>query len=116
MKKANRYAPERGDIVWLNFTPQSGREQAGKRPALVISPKSYNQKVGLAVCCPITSNAKGYPFEVALPAGLPVEGVVLSDHLKSLDWRTRRASFQARVSRTVLNEVMNRVSALLLDV
>ena len=99
--------------MWLNFTPQSGREQAGHRPALVISPRAYNQKVGLAVCCPITSNVKGYPFEVVLPKGLAVGGAVLADHLKNLDWRTRNAQFKGRAPRVVLDEVLAKISALL---
>lgn len=85
------YYPDRGDLVWLEFIPQSGSEQAGRRPALIISPKSYNKKVGLALFCPITSRIKGYPFEVLLPKGIGVNGVVLSDQLKSLDWRSRKA-------------------------
>ena len=80
-------APDRGHVVWLTFNPQAGHEQAGRRPALVLSPKSYNAKVGLMLCCPITSRAKGYPFEVALPADLGIAGVVLADQVKSLDWR-----------------------------
>ena len=90
-------APEAGDIVWLNFTPQAGREQTGKRPALVLSPRSYNEKVGLMVACPITSKSKGYPFEVAMPGGLPIAGVILSDQVKSLDWKTRGASVAGQV-------------------
>ena len=80
-------APERGALIWLTFKPQSGREQAGRRPALVVSPSAYNSKVGLALVCPITSKVKGYPFEVPLPDGGPVQGVVLADQLRSLDWR-----------------------------
>jgi len=99
--------------VRLNFTPQSGREQAGQRPALVLSPRAYNQKVGLAIFCPITSQIKGYPFEVVLPAGLTIHGVILSDHLKNLDWRARRAEFKGRVPRSVLDEVRSKVCALL---
>ena len=109
------YVPARGDIVWLNFTPQAGREQAGRRPALVISPKSYNQKVGLAVCCPITSQVKGYPFEVELPKGLSVAGAVLSDHIKNLDWRTRRAEFKGHAPKAILDNVLEKISALLLS-
>lgn len=81
---ARRYVPSRGDVVWLSFSPQAGHEQAGRRPALVVSPASYNRKVGLALLCPITSQVKGYPFEVSLPAGLEVSGVVLSDQIKVL--------------------------------
>lgn len=86
------YAPERGEVVWLHFTPQSGSEQAGQRPALVVSPKSYNRRVGLALVCPITTQVKGYPFEVVLPSRLKARGAVLCDQLKSLDWRARAAS------------------------
>jgi len=84
--------PERGDVVWISTTPpHAGHEQAGRRPMLVLSPAAHNAKVGLAILCPITSQVKGYPFEVLLPAGIPVEGVVLSDQAKNLDWRARRA-------------------------
>lgn len=82
---AERYIPARGDIVWISLNPQAGHEQAGRRPALVISPVQYNKKVGLALLCPITSHVKGYPFEVLLPPGLPVNGAILSDQVKSLD-------------------------------
>jgi mRNA interferase MazF len=84
-------APSRGDVVWLQFTPRAGHEQAGRRPAVVISPREYNEKVGLCLCCPVTSQVKGYPFEVELPEGLEVAGAVLCDQVKSLDWRARRA-------------------------
>jgi mRNA interferase MazF len=108
------YTPERGDIVWINFTPQSGREQAGHRPALVISPKVYNQKVGLALCCPITSQVKGYPFEVLLPKINKISGAVLSDHIKSLDWRARNAEFNSHVSKDILDEVISKITPLIL--
>ena len=88
---ARAYAPDRGDIVWLQFDPQAGHEQAGHRPALVISPRAYNRKVGLALCCPITNQVKGYPFEVVLPAASKANGAVLADQVKSLDWRIRKA-------------------------
>jgi mRNA interferase MazF len=107
------YVPDRGDIVWLAFTPQSGREQAGRRPAVVLTPARYNEKVSLAVCCPITSQVKGYPFEVALPEGLPVSGVVLADQVKSLDWRTRGAALACRVPPGVLEETLLKLGALL---
>ena len=99
------WAPARGDIVWLEFDPQAGREQAGRRPALVLSPISYNRKVGLMLCCPITSRVKGYPFEVALPEGLAISGVVLSDQVRSLDWRSRKADFVTVVPKSMLEEV-----------
>jgi mRNA interferase MazF len=103
------YIPDRGDLVWLEFTPQTGSEQAGRRPALVISPKAYNGKVGLALFCPVTSRVKGYPFEVALPEGCGVIGVVLADQLKSLDWRARKAKLIERASSDVLAMVTSRV-------
>src|SRR3954453_9876042 len=86
---STEYVPDSGDLIWLSFSPQAGREQAGRRPALVLSPRSYNAKVGLCLACPVTHHAKGYAFEVALPDGLPVQGVVLADHVKSADWRER---------------------------
>lgn len=109
----HRSAPDRGDIVSLQFNPQRGREQAGKRPALVLSPRSYNAKVGLAICCPITSHAKGYPFEVLLPQGMKSKGVILSDHVKSLDWQARGARIIERVSPSVLDEVFGKLNLLL---
>lgn len=107
------YVPERGDIVWLQFNPQAGHEQAGHRPALVISPKSYNQKVGLALFCPITSNIKGYPFEVVFPEEHKVSGAILSDQIKNLDWRKRNAKRLARAPKEVVDEVLARIHALL---
>jgi mRNA interferase MazF len=107
------YVPNRGDVVWLAFTPQAGREQGGRRPAVVLTPARYNDKAGLAVCCPITSQVKGYPFEVPLPAGLPVGGVILGDQVKSLDWRSRHAALIARLPDDVLEEVLLRLAALL---
>lgn len=110
---AKRYVPERGDIVWLQFDPQAGHEQAGKRPALVISPSSYNGRVGLALLCPITSQEKGYPFEVVLPAGLKVRGVVLADQIKSLDWQIRRAERVESVPRDVLDDTVAKIRVLI---
>ena len=107
------YVPDREDLVWLEFTPQTGSEQAGRRPALVISPKSYNGKVGLALFCPVTSKIKGYPFEVLLPAGCRVAGVVLADQLKSLDWRARKAKLIEHVASDVLAMVTARILPLL---
>ena len=107
------YVPERGDLVWLEFTPQAGTEQRGRRQALVLSPKSYNRKVGLALFCPVTSKTKGYPFEVQLPDGSAVSGVVLSDQLKSLDWRSRKVKFIERASSDVIVMVTARVLPLL---
>lgn len=107
------YCPRRGDIVWLSFAPQAGREQAGRRPALTLSPEAYNRKVGLALFCPITSQTKGYPFEVALPAGLEATGVVLSDQARSLDWRARQARFSCKLPDAVTGEVLDKLGALL---
>ena len=109
---SGQYVPERGDIVWLQFTPQAGHEQAGHRPALVISPRSYNRRVGLALFCPVSSQVKGYPFEVALPPGLKATGAILSDQVKSLDWRVRKAKRVCTVPDGVLEETIARVLAL----
>ena len=107
------YVPDRGDLVWLSFTPQAGHEQAGHRPALVVSPKEYNAVTSLALLCPITSQVKGYPFEVGLPSTGPITGVVLADQIKSLDWRARGARFETRCSNAVINEVIGKVGTLL---
>jgi len=112
---ARRYVPARGDVVWITLNPQAGHEQTGRRPALVVSPASYNGKVGLAVLCPITSHVKGYPFEVMIPSGLKVGGVVLSDQVKGLDWRMRRAEFICKVPRQTVSEVIDKLGALLLS-
>ena len=110
---ARSYIPDRGDIVWLEFNPQAGYEQAGHRPALVVSPRAYNEKVGLALFCAITSNIKGYPFEVVLPEKHEVSGAILSDQIKSLDWRMRKAKRMACVPHNVLEEVLAKILALL---
>ncbi len=107
------YAPGRGDIVWLSFTPQAGHEQAGLRPALVLSPKTYNERTRLGLFCPITSQVKGYPFEVPLPPEGAVRGVVLADQIKSLDWQARGARFECQTTAQVVNEVLAKVHALL---
>lgn len=104
--------PERGDIVWLDFSPQAGSEQAGRRPALVLSPAAYNRKAGLALMCPITSRVKGYPFEVVLPRELETTGVVLTDQIKSVDWRVRHAARIESVSGLILDEVTARILTL----
>ena len=109
---ARQYVPDRGDLVWLQFDPRTGHEQAGRRPALALSPRAYNRKVGLALFCPVTSQIKGYPFEVILPAGLEVEGAVLSDQVKSLDWRARRAQRACSAPPEVLDETTARILAL----
>ena len=107
------YCPYRGDVVWLTFDPQAGHEQAGRRPAVVLSPESYHRKVGLALFCPITTQVKGYPFEVAVPPGLEVSGVVLSDQVKSLDWRARHIRLACRAPPATLQEVVAKLSMLL---
>lgn len=107
------WVPDRGDIVWIDMNPSAGHEQAGRRPAVVLSPTAYNGKVSLAILAPITSRAKGYPFEVPLPDGLPVSGVVLSDQAKSLDWRSRGAEFACRLPAEETASVLQRLGRLL---
>jgi len=113
VSRKGAYIPERGDAVWITLDPHAGHEQAGRRPALVLSPSAYNGRVGLALFCPITSQVKGYPFEVPLPAGLPVSGVVGADQVKSLDWRARKAARIGAVSDEVLAQVLQRLQTLL---
>ena len=108
-----RYVPDRGDAVWLSFDPQAGHEQAGRRPALVLSPASYNGKVGLGLFCPITSQAKGYAWEVPIPAGQKVSGAVLSDQVKSFDWKARQAAPICTLPDEVVEEVLQRLAPLL---
>jgi mRNA interferase MazF len=108
----SEYVPERGDLVWLSFTPQAGHEQAGRRPALVLSPRAYNAKVGLSLVCPITSQVKGYPFEVKIPSGNLVKGVILADQIKSLDWRARFAERIDELPVESVTEVLNKVRTL----
>ena len=107
------YIPDSGDFVWLTFDPQAGHEQAGRRPALVLSPRIYNQKSGLALVCPVTNQAKGYPFEVPVPVALEAKGVVLADQVKSIDWKARRAEKMGRCPAEVINEVLARLAPLL---
>jgi mRNA interferase MazF len=107
------FVPDRGDLIWLDFTPQAGREQAGRRPALVLSPTAYNGKSGLAIVCPVTSHIKGYPFEVLLPNGLAVSSVVLADHLKSVDWDQRKAELITKAPPAILAEVLEKAASLL---
>ena len=109
---SSAYCPKRGDIVWLTFNPQAGHEQAGHRPALVLSPEAYNRKVGLALFCPITSQVKGYPFEVQVPPGYAVSGVVLSDQVKSLDWKARQATFCCALPSDTVHDVLNKLCSL----
>lgn len=113
MVKTDSYIPRRGDVVWISLNPHAGHEQAGRRPAVVLSPHAYNAKVGLALLCPITSQVKGYPFEVAVPAGLPVAGVVLSDHIRSLDWRARNAEWACSLPLQTTAEVLAKLQTLL---
>jgi mRNA interferase MazF len=110
---AAKYVPARGDLVWLQFAPQAGHEQAGHRPAVVLSPRSYNQKSGLALFCPVTSQVKGYPFEVRIPDGFSIKGVVLCDQVKSLDWSARRARLAARLPAAALDDILAKMLALL---
>jgi mRNA interferase MazF len=110
---SSAWSPERGDIVWIVLTPHAGREEAGRRPAVVVSPASYNGRVGLALMCPVTTVAKGYPFEVAVPPDVGVQGVVLADQVKSLDWRARGAVHAGRLPPETVLEVLHRVRALL---
>jgi len=107
------YVPKRGDAVWLSFDPQAGHEQAGRRPAVVLSPEAYNGKVGLAILCPITNQVKGYPFEVQIPSGLPVTGAILSDQAKSLDWRVRKAELICPLPPRVVAEALEKLNTLL---
>ena len=106
--------PGRGDLVWITFTPQAGHEQAGRRPAVVLSPREYHKKTAFVVVCPITSTIKGYPFEVVLPEGLPVTGAVLSDQIKSLDRYVRDIEVVGKASNAVMDEITAKLSALLL--
>jgi len=112
MVKREAYIPERGDMVWLTLNPQVGHEQSGRRPAVVLSPKKYNHKVGLAIFCPVTTKVKGYPFEVILPEGLPVSGAILSDQVKNLDWRARKAEFICTVPEKVTIEILGKLETL----
>ncbi len=107
------YIPGRGDLVWLQFDPQAGHEQGGRRPALVISPQAYNGKVGMALMCPVTSKAKGYPFEVPLPEDTKLSGVILADQIKNLDWQARQAEFAGKIQEEVVNEVLLKIQILI---
>lgn len=109
---AARYAPGRGEVVWLQFDPQAGHEQAGRRPAVVVSPREYNATTGLALCCPITSRIKGYPFEVALSEDSKVSGVILADQVKSLDWKARRARMLWTLPEDCLQELLAKIRVL----
>ena len=113
MKRKGVYIPARGDLVWITLDPQAGHEQRGRRPALVVSPSEYNARVGLALFCPITSQVKGYPFEVRLPAGLPAIGAVGADQVKSLDWKARQVARLGVVPDEVVTQVVMRLQTLL---
>ncbi|MGO9317001.1 MAG: type II toxin-antitoxin system PemK/MazF family toxin [Terracidiphilus sp.] len=106
------YIPDSGDLVWLDFDPQAGREQAGRRPALVLSPRSFNQRTSLAYVCPITSKIKGYSSEVLLPTGLPVNGAILCEHMRSLDWQARTPELIGKVPDDILLEVREIVGSI----
>ena len=107
--------PQRGDVVWITLNPQAGHEQAGRRPAVILSPGAYNAKVGLALLCPITSQIKGYPFEVVMPPGLRVSGAILADQVKSLDWQARQAEFICALPPPTISEILQKVGALLAE-
>jgi len=113
MVSASTYIPQCGDIVWITLNPQAGYEQGDRRPAAVLSPGSYNNKTGLAIFCPVTSQIKGYPFEVLLPEGLPAAGAVLSDQIKSLDWRSRNAELLCTLPASIINEILRKLNTLL---
>lgn len=113
MVTAQTYVPRRGDIVWITLSPQAGQEQAGRRPAVVLSPTRYNARVSLALLCPVTTQVKGYPFEVVIPSGLPVSGVVMSDQMKSLDWRARQVEYICTLPADTVAEILQKLNALL---
>ncbi|MHB8776079.1 MAG: endoribonuclease MazF [Bellilinea sp.] len=108
------YVPERGDVVWMMFGPQAGREQSGRRPGVVMSSSIYNGKTGMALCCPITSHVKGYPFEVLVPAGLKTSGAILADHIRNIDWKLRRAEYLCKLPDKALEEVAEKILSLLI--
>jgi len=110
---ASAYVPSSGDLVWINFDPQAGSEQSGRRPALVLSGETYNRRTGLALFCPITSRVKGYPFELTLPAGLSIKGVVLVDQVRSLDWRVRQVEPAGVVPASILEMVHQKLDVLM---
>jgi len=110
---SDSYIPDRGDVIWISLDPQAGHEQAGRRPVLVLSPAAYNGKVGLAILCPITNQIKGYPFEVEIPSGLTVSGVILADQVKFLDWKAREAEFICKLPSDKTKEVQKKLSTLI---
>ncbi|OGO20252.1 MAG: mRNA-degrading endonuclease [Chloroflexi bacterium RBG_16_50_9] len=113
MVGSQTYVPQCGDVVWITLNPQAGHEQAGRRPAVVLSPENYNGKIGLAILCPITNQIKGYPFEVLIPNGLSVAGAILSDQIKSLDWRARNAELICTLPTETISEVLQKLVTLL---
>ena len=113
MVSSRTYVPQCGDVVWITLNPQAGHEQAGRRPAVVLSPQSYNGKTGLALLCPITNQIKGYPFEVLIPAALPIAGAVLSDQVKSLDWRAGNAELICTLPTETISKVLQKLVTLL---
>jgi mRNA interferase MazF len=113
MVNSQTYVPQCGDVVQITLNPQAGHEQAGRRPAVVLSPKNYNGKVGLAILCPITNQIKGYPFEVLIPVGLPVAGAILSDQVKSLDWHARNAELICTLPTETTSDVIQKLVTLL---
>ena len=110
---AESYVPDRGDVVWIDLNPQQGHEQGGRRPAVILSPKEYNEKVGLAILCPVTNSVKGYPFEVYIPDGGKVTGTVLADHVKNLDWRARRAEYMCKLPPEIIEDVLQKLYTLI---
>lgn len=108
-----KYIPEYGDVIWLEFDPQAGREQSGRRPAVVISPSNYNKAVSLALVCPITSRSKNYPFEVKLPDDGKIKGVILADHVKNIDWNCRNAKFITKISSQVMAEIVEKIDVII---
>ena len=113
MVDSRAHIPDRGEVVWVTLNPQAGHEQAGRRPAVVLSPAAYNGKVGLAILCPITTQIKGYPFEVPIPTGLAVTGAILADQVKSLDWRVREAELICTLPVKTVSQVLRKLSVLL---
>ena len=113
MVTLSEYVPQRGDVVWIDFNTNAGREQSGRCPAVVLSPRAYNSKVSLAILCPITNQEKGYPFEVAIPAGRDVTGVILADQVKSINWRARNAELICPLPTETVDAVLQRVQTLL---
>ena len=113
MVNPHTYIPQCGDVVWITLNPQAGHEQAGRRPAAVLSPRNYNGKTGMAILCPITNQIKGYPFEVLIPADLPVAGAILSDQVKSLDWRARNTELICSLPHETISEVLQKLITLL---